>query len=383
LGRKKLGLIINPIAGIGGKVGLKGSDGLKIQKKALSLGAIPTAQNRAAEALNILSPLAAQIDLVTVEGYMGEYTAKLCGFNPEIISIQKKKDSDNPTNLLDTYKPKDTIRAGKCMKNNKVDLILFAGGDGTARDIFQSVGNNFPVLGIPAGVKIYSGVFGINPRAAGKLALEFLLGDSNNTQEAEVIDLDEDNYRDLNLNTNLYGYLSIPYRRGRVQNQKTPTPYTDRVQAQAIATDVVEQMNPNFAYLLGPGTTTRAVADRLGLEKTLIGVDIITTKEMVVKDVGEKQIIEHLDNIPMGIIISPTGGQGFVFGRGNQQISPAVIRCIKKEDIIIVCLKNKIGALQGNPLLIDTGEPELDISLSGYFEITTGYHEKTIYKLSN
>ena len=372
-----MGLIVNPIAGIGGRVGLKGSDGLEIQQQALALGAVPLAQERTAAALNVLHSIKDEVELVTAPGKMGEIIARECGFTPQPLAT-----SNLPTGSPAGTTPEDTRQAARAMCAAGVDLILFAGGDGTARDIYEAVGNNYPVLGIPAGVKIHSAVFAVTPRAAGELALAFLQGKRVHLHEAEVIDMNEAAYRDGRLLTQLYAYLTVPYRRGRVQNQKVPTPGSEAVQAQAIAADVVERMAPGQAYILGPGTTTRAIADLLGLPKTLVGVDIITRDEILASDVGEQQILERLNQRTLRLIVTPTGGQGFLFGRGNQQISPQVIRLLGRENILVVCLPGKIAALQGRPLLVDTGDPEVENLLAGYMEVVTGYHEKIIYKIA-
>jgi predicted polyphosphate/ATP-dependent NAD kinase len=268
------------------------------------------------------------------------------------------------------------------MREAGVDLLVFAGGDGTARDILEVVGNGLPVLGIPAGVKIHSAVFGVTPRSAGELAAEFLVGRRARLREAEVIDLDEAACRLGQINTRLCGYLSVPYRRERLQNQKVPTPASEAAQAQAIAADVVERMQPGQAYLLGPGTTTRAIADRLGLPKTLIGVDILTRHEALALDVSERQILDVLDDRPLGLIVTPTGGQGFLFGRGNQQFSPPVIRRVGRANILIICLAGKIAALEGRPLLVDTGDLDVDQMLAGHAAVVTGFHEKIIYRVA-
>jgi predicted polyphosphate/ATP-dependent NAD kinase len=200
-------------------------------------------------------------------------------------------------------------------------------------------------------------------------------------REAEVLDLDEASYREGKIIINLYGYLKIPYRREYVQNQKVPTPASESVQAQAIAAEVIERMAPGMAYLLGPGSTTRAVAERLDLPKTLVGVDIITHDELLAADVSEQQILEILEQRSLGLIITPTGGQGFLLGRGNQQISPEVIRRADRDNLLVICLASKIAALRGRPLLVDTGDLEVDHLLAGYTEVITGYHEKIIYKV--
>jgi predicted polyphosphate/ATP-dependent NAD kinase len=374
LAGKKLGLIVNPIAGIGGRVGLKGSDGLEIQQQALALGAVSLAQERTAAALEVLYPQAAGLEILTPPGEMGEAVAQKCGFFPHPLPIPQK---DGGVTTAD-----DTHRAAQAMQEAEVDLILFTGGDGTACDIYHALGNNFPVLGIPAGVKIYSAVFGITPKDSGELAMAFLQGKRVRLHEAEVLDMDEDAYRDGQISTHLCGYLTIPYRRRHVQNQKMPTPASEAAQAQAIAADIVERMTPGQAYILGPGTTTWAIAEHLDLPKTLVGVDIITREELLVQDVGEQQILEMLAHRPLGVIVTPTGGQGFLFGRGNQQISPQVIRLVGRENILVVCVASKIAALRGRPLLVDTGDTEADNLLTGYIEVVTGYHEKIIYKIA-
>jgi len=201
-------------------------------------------------------------------------------------------------------------------------------------------------------------------------------------RDAEVLDLDEAAYREDHIVTRLYGYLTIPYRREYVQNHKVPTPAGDSVQAQAIAAEVIERMRPDRAYLLGPGTTTRAVTERLGLPSTLVGVDIISRNEVLSMDVGERQILEMLKKHPLGMIVTPTGGQGFLFGRGNQPLSPEVIRRVSPDDILVISPMSKIAALRGQPLRVDSGDPEVDSLLSGHIEVITGYREKIIYRVS-
>jgi len=375
MGHKRFGLIINPIAGIGGRVGLKGSDGVQAQKLALQMGAVPLSNERAAEALLPLQRLANRFELLAAPGKMGEQVARRCGFAPLVIptigSLERETTAE------------DTLRSARAMADAGADLLLFAGGDGTARDIYTAIGDRIPVLGIPAGVKIHSAVFGITPRSTGELALEFLQGKRIRLHEAEVIDLDEDLYRQGQIVTRLYGYLKIPYRRAVVQNQKVPTPASEAARIQAIAADVVERMQVDMAYLLGPGTTTRAVAESLGIPKTLIGVDILTRSGLLSADVNEKQILEILERRPLGMILSPTGGQGFLLGRGNQQISPEVIQQVGRGNILIICLASKITALQGRPLLVDTGDPTVDCLLAGYIQVITGYHERIVYKIKS
>ena len=368
----QLGLIINPIAGIGGRVGLKGSDGVEIQQRARALGAEPQSALRAARALEALLPLVGQFELVTAPGEMGGNVARQCGFTPRTVGTPPL----GPTSAA------DTLRAGQDMLNGSVDLLLFAGGDGTARDICAAVGTRIPVLGIPAGVKVYSAVFATHPRAAGEIAAAYLRGERIHLREAEVVDLDEETYRAGTVVTRLYGFLNIPYFAHRVQNKKTPTPAAESARAQAIAAEVIESMQPDCLYILGPGTTTRAITERLGFPKTLVGVDVYTREGVIALDATEARLLELVKNLPAKIIVTPIGGQGFLFGRGNQQIGPRVIQKIGRENIIVVSLSEKLNALNGEPFLVDSGDPSVDALLAGYVPVIVGYHEKVIYKIS-
>jgi len=367
---KRLGLIVNPAAGLGGRVGLKGSDGPEVQRAALALGAEPQAGLRAAQALTALLAMRSEFELVTPPGEMGELVARQAGYSSVVVG----NIPDGATSA------QDTIRFAQAALKLPVDLLLFAGGDGTARDIYQAVGESLPALGIPAGVKIHSGVFAILPRAAGELAGSYLQGKAS-LQEAEVVDLDEEAYRQGQIAARLYGSLRIPYRRGLVQNQKAPTPASEAVQAEAIAAEVIEKMQPDVLYILGPGSTTRAIATRLGLPKTLVGVDVTLDQKLVAADVNENQLLDLLSERPGKIVATPIGGQGFLFGRGNQQISRRVIQRVGRENIMIVCLQNKLNGLRGQPLLVDTGDEETDRLLSGYMAVITGYHERAIYRI--
>lgn len=371
--RKKLGFIVNPIAGIGGRVGLKGSDGAKILRKALELGAEKTAPTRAVEALKRIAVIKYQIELITYPHEMGEDEARECGFKPTVIGSIK---SGRTT-------PEDTVKAAREMLELGVDLIIFAGGDGTARDIYEAVDGKVPVLGIPAGVKIHSGVYAVNPASAGELATRFLLGESTSIRESEVMDIDEEAFREDRVSAKLYGYLMVPYVETLVQNSKEASRAQEEVSLLAIASDVVENMQDDYTYLVGPGTTTRPIFEELGLEKTLLGVDVVHKGRLVASDVNESQILELIRRKKAKIIVTVIGGQGFVFGRGNQQISPKVIQEVGRENIEIVATPDKLASLQGKPLLVDTGDPEVDEVLSGYHKVITGYKRRVVYMVKS
>ena len=372
-----LGLIVNPVAGIGGRVGLKGSDGAEVQKRALELGAVPQALNRAIQALERIKPTD-DLEIITYPGEMGEDAARACGFDPTVIG------SITPGETT----PQDTRSAAREMRRLNVDLLLFAGGDGTARDIYNAVGDGIPALGIPAGVKIHSAVFATNPINAGDLAALALQGKVSSLREAEVMDVDEDAFRRGVVSAKLYGYLKVPFQRRLIQGLKTPSSLGEAASMRAIAHDVVGKMKDDCLYIIGPGTTTRAITSRLGLDKTLIGVDVVHGGELVAADVNESRLLELVEGRRAKIIVTPIGGQGCIFGRGNQQISPRVIKKVLAEDdcpkdcIIVVSTPGKIHALGGRPLWVDTGDRELDGMLSGYIRVITGYREQIVYKLS-
>jgi predicted polyphosphate/ATP-dependent NAD kinase len=369
----RIGLIVNPIAGIGGRVGLKGSDGANTQKMAFALGAEPLSNLRAAITLEVLTKVHVTFELFTPPGQMGENVARQCGFAPHVIGMLSSGSTS----------AQDTRRIAQAMLNIPVELLLFAGGDGTARDIYNAVNTKLPVLGIPAGVKIHSAVFATNPRHSAEIATAYLLGEKIVLRESEVVDLDEDAYRTGIFTTRLFGYLNVPYRPHLVQNSKVPTPAAESARVEAIAADVIENMQAGWFYILGPGTTTRAITQQLGFPKTLVGVDVYTKEGVVALDVNESRLLSLLRNQPAKIIVTPIGGQGFLFGRGNQQISPKVIQKIGRENIIVVSLVEKLNALQGEPLLVDTGEREVDNLLVGYLPVITGYHEKVVYRIAS
>jgi predicted polyphosphate/ATP-dependent NAD kinase len=370
---KRLGLIVNPKAGIGGSVGLKGSDGETIQKQALALGAVPAAQNRARQALQPLAILQRELQIMTYPGEMGADVAAAAGFEPVVIGAITPGETTAA----------DTRQAAEEMMKLGVDLVLFAGGDGTARDIYQAVGANLAVLGIPAGVKIHSAVYATNPTSAGELAALYLRGGAIELREAEVMDIDEDAVRQGIVSARLYGYLKIPFQRMLVQGLKSASPPGERLAADAIACHVVDHMATDWLYIVGPGTTTRAITSRLGLPKTLIGVDVILNRQLLAADVNERQLLELVEKHKAKIIITPIGGQGYLFGRGNQQISAEVIERVGKENIVVVSTLHKIVSLRGRPFLVDTGSLVVDQMLKGYVKVVTGYNEYSVYQVKS
>lgn len=368
---KRLGLIVNPVAGLGGRVGLKGSDGVEIQAQARRLGAKPQAHFRALETLNHLKEIQQEIQVLTYAGEMGEHCALAGGFDPIIVG----RPDENQTTA------EDTIKAAQTLRQWEIDLLLFAGGDGTARDIYTAIDTSLPVLGIPSGVKIHSAVYAINPRVAGELAVEYLSGNITKLREVEVMDIDEDAFRQGTVTPRLFGYLLVPYIEGSIQSGKAPSRVSESAILEAIAQDIIDQMDEKTAFFIGPGTTTRPILERLGLDKTLLGIDVVFCRRILARDANETSLLQLLEEYPAKIVLTPIGGQGYILGRGNQQFSPAVLRQVSKEDILVVSTVDKLLTLQGRPLLVDTGDVELDRALSGYMKLITGYHDRIVYKV--
>lgn len=366
----RLGFIVNPIAGIGGRVGLKGSDGEEIIRRAIELGAEPVSPRRAMETLRGLLAVKGRISLFTYPHEMGENEAKKVGFAPEVVG---KITSGHTT-------ADDTKRAARELRDLGVDLILFAGGDGTARDIYEAIGDSVPTLGIPAGVKMHSAVFAVDPSAAARIVMKFLWGELP-LREAEVMDVDEEAYRQGRLSAKLYGYLLTPYEPNLVQKVKEASwMEVERDQQVAIAKYVVEEMKPDVVYILGPGTTTKAVSEELGIQdSTLLGVDLIHDFKLLARDVDERQILRAIEGKSAVIIVSPIGRQGFIFGRGNQQISPEVIRRVGKNNIWVLATPQKLALTP--TFMVDTGDAELDRELRGYIRTITGYRESRMVRI--
>ncbi len=367
-----IGLIVNPIAGLGGSVGLKGTDGDEIVRRARELGAIPHAGERAAAALQEVARAGLEVRVLTCEGDMGEASAAAAGLPAEIVH--------RPASGV-TTSPQDTRRAARAMVEAGVDLLVFAGGDGTARDVCEAVGDAVPVVAVPAGVKIHSAVYAVNPRAAGDLIAEVVRRGVTRTREAEVMDVDEGAYREGRLATQLYGYLRVPDDARLVQSGKVRSRSED-VAADLLAAAIVDEMEPGTTYVLGPGTTTRRIARRLGFEGTLVGVDIVRNGRLVAADVGERQLLEDLGSgRPARIIVTPIGGQGYLFGRGNQQISPRVIRAAGIEHVTVVATADKLAALGGRPLLVDTDDEDLNRAFEGHIAVSTGRGRRAMYRV--
>jgi predicted polyphosphate/ATP-dependent NAD kinase len=362
----RVGFIVNPVAGMGGKVGLKGTD--DVLKEALAKGAEPVAPQRATEFLTELKQRMSKAELLCCPAIMGAEEAKTAAFSAEVLPMLIGKETNG----------EDTEKAVRLLIAEKVDLIVFVGGDGTARNIFNAMKGKAatPVLGVPAGVKMYSGIFAINPHDAAEAVAAFAEHHAE-LADFEIMDADEAAIRNDVFDVKLYGCLkgiSVP---ALIQGSKEVSPETrSETESQtAIAKYVVEELPKDATLILGPGTTVERIATELGLKKTVLGVDVYSEGKVTL-DVDEKTMLGKVkDWAKTWIILSPIGHQGILLGRGNQQISPQIVKRIGKKHILIVATLSKLGTIEAKALRVDTGDTGADAMLRGESLVVTGYRE--------
>lgn len=367
----RLGLVVNPIAGLGGRLAFKGSDDIALVAAARERGEIPVAPARATEALQPLAALSAGLEVLAYAGEMGEDEAREANLAPTVLG------STGPVTSAE-----DTCAAAAAMADREVDLLLFAGGDGTAVDVLQAIGDRVPVLGIPAGVKMHSAVFALNPRSAGELVAHLARDGVRSLRRAEVMDVDETLLRAGSVSARLHGFLNVPDARRHLQSAKARSLGSEAAAQEAIAHHLVDNVLDARTWLIGPGTTTGVVLALVGLEKTLLGVDVIRAGVCLIADADERSLMELLARDEVGIVVTPVGGQGFLFGRGNQQLSARVIEKVAPERIVVVATEAKIARLGGASLRVDTGDPAVDAALGGYTRIVVGYNREIVYPVA-
>jgi len=362
--RRVVGLIVNPVAGMGGSVGLKGTDG-EMYERALELGAQPVTPTRTAD---VLDHIEHKDDLVflAAPGKMGENYLREMGLDAQVVGSIGASTSAEDTKRIARHMAEGRSQGFTC-----ADLLIFVGGDGTARDICDAVDAAMPVVGVPSGVKVFSSAFALSARAAAEMVDAFVAG--ADVTEAEVLDIDEEAFRQDRLASKAYGYLLVPEVRQYLQPGKTGSDVTrsSSVCKEEIAVDVVEGMDPEALYLLGPGTTLRAITEEMGVPKTLLGVDAVARGAVVGEDVNERDILALFERYDRRkIIVTPIGGNGFIFGRGSKQFTPQVIRQVGRENVVVVATRHKLSDLAC--LRVDTGDEALDETLSGPIKVTVG-----------
>lgn len=375
----RIGFLINPIAGMGGRVGLKGTDG--VADRARALGAEPVANARALEALAEFKrlvkgmPHPPVVEWWAAAGAMGSEALHTAGLTVGAI-VHMPAD---PPSAQDTRTTVERFLAAP------VDLILFCAGDGTARDICALTGDATPVLGIPAGVKMHSGVFGVTPAKTAQALVRYLAGEIG-LAPAEVVDLDEERYRQGEWVVRLYMVARTPFEANCMQPTKTPSSGADEAAAQDdIAAELLEDMarNPSALYLLGPGSTVQAIGRALRIDKTLLGIDAVADGKIIGKDLAERAILDLLDRYrERKLVLSPIGAQGFVLGRGNQPLSPEVVRRIGADNLIVISTPGKLARTPW--LRFDTGDPALDAAMTSrkFFEVIIGYHRRRLVRVA-
>ena len=354
----RIGFVINPIAGMGGAVALKGTDG--VLEEAIKRGARPIAAKRARE---FLKNLKGNIEFLTVSGKMGENILKEFEFTYKLVY-----------NAPENTSAEDTKRAVNEFVKENARLIVFVGGDGTARDVVEIADSKIPILGVPSGVKMYSSIFAVNPQKAAEVVVYFLEGKTK-LMDSEVLDIDEDAYRKNKLRIKLFAYAKTPYVEDLIQSSKSEYVGEEEEEDKKwIAEFFVENMDGNTLYLLGAGTTVNKIAEVFGLKKTLLGVDALYNGKIIERDLSENDILKLINKYPkVKIVITPIGSQGFIFGRGNQQFSERVLEKVGKENIIIVATPRKVRELK--KLRIDLENAQ---KFRGYYKVLVGYGK---YKL--
>ncbi len=364
----KAGFVVNPIAGMGGSVGLKGTDGVSTLAEALARGGRKVAPGRALEALEHVRRKELPLEFLTCSGEMGQVELESAGIENRVVCTTGPKSTGA-----------DTKRAVRAFLDEGAELIIFAGGDGTARDVLEAADARVTIIGIPAGVKMHSAVFALTPGSLGELLETFV--SEGRTREVEVMDVDEDAYRSGRLEVKLYGYAKVPDDPADMQAGKTVySSGSAKDEAEEIGQYVAESMRKGVAYILGPGTTTEAIARHLDIQKTVLGVDVVRDGEVVLKDASEAQLLEFLGHGPEAeIVVTPIGSQGFFFGRGNQQISAEVIRRVGVDKVLIVSTPTKLKDTK--VLRADTGDRALDDELRGRAKVITGYRRRKLVKV--
>lgn len=380
----KIGLVVNPYAGLGGEAALKGTDGVDVRQQALDYHhQTLRSPKRVERFLNALVQLPCQTSetaeratIADIEWYclpndLGESALKEQGIIPKVLSYQAFNTSQ------------DTLQAVQYFMQSKVDLIVFAGGDGTARDVLDALGDentNALSIGIPAGVKMQSAVFAITPEMAAQILHQWLQGELNTVALQDVRDIDESALRDNKIRSKYYGAMHTLASPQFLQRLKQSGIEQDDLVLDDIADHLDELLDEGFTLLIGPGSTTAHFMQRQGLKNTLVGFDALNKDGLIGTDLTGQQCQKLLEShAHFKLVITPTGQQGFLIGRGNQQLTEHFLSYIKKEQICIISTKNKLNEISDRQLHIDTNNLELDEKLSGFYPIVTAYQETVIY----
>ena len=371
----RIGVLVNPDAGLGGKLGLKGSDGQA--EIARSMGAEDRSGPRMEKMLTYFSSIdrTQNIEWVTSDGRMGGdwFPNK---FNDEIEFIHSSKGKTSAS---------DTSDVVKLLLESEIEILIYGGGDGTTRDIVSNLQKNnnpeLPIIGVPSGVKMHSGCFATSPKAAAEVLSSWIRGDLL-VSNTEVLDLDEEKYRQGKWIVRLYAEAMTPNSPKWMQGSKELI-QTDSEEEiiQGISEHIFESLVQEDRMIIwGSGGTLRTIGKILSFNLTTLGIDISVGNSQTATDVNEQEISQHIQSHsgPISLLLSPMGGQGFLIGRGNLQLSPKVITMIGIENIIGIVTPSKL--LSVRKLRIDSGDDELDSEFSElkYMKVIQGYRTTRI-----
>ncbi len=366
----RVGLVINPEAGLGGRLALKGSDGAQIKAIAKAAGASGLAQARVEQALAPLKSIQGQIDWFAAGGQMGEDVLVSLGLNPQVVTARQAATA-----------AADTVHAVVELQAQNVDLLVFAGGDGTARDVLDVIGPSQVALGIPCGVKMHSGVFAQHPAATAQIIEDLVSKRLVSGIIGEVRDIDEAAFRDDRVEAKFYGEMLIPDELRYIQATKVGGRESDSLVVEEIAAGYIEAMNPEVIYFMGGGQTIAAMMRALELSNTLLGIDVVRGGELLQSDANEQDLLNWAQGSACRIVVSVIGGQGHIFGRGNQQLSAAVLKAVGADQVDIVATKRKLAGLRNGLLIADTGDAQTDSALTGLRVVTTGYQDSVLIRV--
>ena len=378
----RIGILVNPDAGLGGRLGYKGTDGRAAEARAA--GAVDRSGPRMTDALSRFSELLSHLreapHLMTCSGRMGS------DWIPAGISFEEMVRAPTESTA------EDTRRAVSELLDANIDLLFYAGGDGTTRDIVAALEEaqrtDLPLVGVPTGVKMHSGCFAATPRAAAEVLAAWLSGDLM-LASTEVMDLDEEAYREGEWKVRMYAEVQTPSSPRWMQGAKMRVAAAEEEEVlEGLAAHVGElaQENPGMLIIWGSGGTLRAMSENLGMQTTLLGIDASRDGVLVGRDLAEDGLLELLDgNGSAGVLLllSPMGGQGFLIGRGNLQLSPEVLRAVGVDNILGVATPGKLAIL--SELRIDSGDSDLDADIRErrYLRVLQGFRTTRLIKVAD
>ena len=378
----RIGILVNPDAGLGGRLGYKGTDGRAAEARAA--GAVDRSGPRMTDALSRFSELLSHLreapHLMSCSGRMGS------DWIPAGISFEEMVRAPAESTA------EDTRRAVSELLDANIDLLFYAGGDGTTRDIVAALEEaqrtDLPLVGVPTGVKMHSGCFAATPRAAAEVLAAWLAGDLM-LASTEVMDLDEEAYREGEWKVRMYAEVQTPSSPRWMQGAKMRVAAAEEEEVlEGLAAHVGElaQENPGMLIIWGSGGTLRAMSENLGMQTTLLGIDASRDGVLVGRDLAEDGLLELLDgNGSAGVLLllSPMGGQGFLIGRGNLQLSPEVLRAVGVDNILGVATPGKLAIL--SELRIDSGDSDLDADIRErrYLRVLQGFRTTRLIKVAD